>query len=161
MTRATCIWQMGQRGRRRLSPAPARFLIFELLSLSPLSRSLEKAIWSSVRNEGVTWDAHARWWSVFKVSDIGKKENGGDGGEGTIRACDSFVLAFVGGAGNMGRWRGPLIEHVRRKTTRLWKKTGKSQKTGAYLPFLVVYCKNKVMMLKITLEKRQNSLTIL
>ena len=161
MTRATCIWQRGQRGGG-VSPQPLRvFLFFNYFSLSPLSRSLEKAIWSSVRNEEVTWDAHARWWSVFNVSDIGKKENGGDGREGTIRACDSFVLAFVGGAGNMGRWRGPLIEHVRRKTTRLWKKTGKSQKTGAYLPFLVVYSKNKVMMLKITLEKRQNSLTIL
>ena len=34
----------------------------------------------------------------FNVSDIGKKENGGDRREGRIRACDSFVLAFVGGA---------------------------------------------------------------
>ena len=91
-----------------------------------------------------------------------KKKNEGDGRKGTLRACDSFILAFVGGAGSMGCWCGNFIEHVRRKTTRLWKKkTGKSQKTGAYLPSLVVYYKNKVMMLKITLEKRQNSLTIL
>ena len=95
------------------------------------------------------------------MSDIGKKENEGDGREGTIRACDSFVLAFVGGAGSMGRWRGIFFEHVRRKKTRLGKKTGKSQMTGAYLPSPVVHYKNKVMMLKITLEKRQNSLTIL
>ena len=61
------------------------------------------------------------------MSDIGKKENEGDGRdgrEGTIRVCDSFVLAFVGGASNMGRWRGIVIDHVRRKKTRLGKKTG-------------------------------------
>ena len=95
------------------------------------------------------------------MSDIGKKENGGDGRKGTKRACDSFVLAFVGGAGSMDCWCGIFIENVRSKTTRLWKKIGKSQKTGAYLPSPVVYYKNKVMLLKITLEKRQNSLTIL
>ena len=72
-----------------------------------------------------------------------------------------FVVAFVGGAGSMDCWCGIFIEHVRRKKTRLWKKTVKSQKTAAYLPSLVVYYKNKVMILKITLEKRQNSLTIL
>ena len=67
----------------------------------------------------------------------------------------------VGGASSMGSWRGNFIRHVRRKTTKLWKKTGKSPKTGAYLPSLVVHCKNKAMMLKIILAKRQNSLTML
>ena len=41
------------------------------------------SILSSVRNEGVTWDAHARCWSVYR--------NEGDGREGTVRTCDSFV----------------------------------------------------------------------
>ena len=91
-----------------------------------------------------------------------KKENEGDRRKGTIRACDSFVLAFVGGAGSMGCWCGNFIEHVRRKTTRLWKKKLVShRKLELDPPSLVVYYKNKVMMLKITLEKRQNSLTIL
>ena len=67
---------------------------------------------------------------------------------------------FVGGASNMGRWCGIFIRHVRRKTTKLWRKTGKLPKIGAYPLSLVVYCENKAIMLKIFLEKTLNSLTI-